>query len=178
MSSRRLRPLAALAIVALIGAGCGSNAASETGTASSTAGSKKATVRDKGVKFAECMRDHGVSAFPDPDASGELTIDGVVNGTSLNPDTAAFKQAISACKDLEPAGFTGGKRSTEQQKDGLKFAQCIREHGVKDFPDPINGEPLVDTNRIPSSATSGGMTILNAAMHKCGALVAKEVTGR
>ena len=29
-------------------------------------------------------------------------------------------------------------------------------------------QPLVDTNRIPSSATDGGMTILNAAMQKCG----------
>ena len=33
--SRKLRPLAALALVALISAGCGSNAPSETGTASS-----------------------------------------------------------------------------------------------------------------------------------------------
>ena len=34
--SRTLRPLAALALIALIGAGCGSNAPSETGTASSS----------------------------------------------------------------------------------------------------------------------------------------------
>jgi hypothetical protein len=54
----------------------------------------------------------------------------------------------------------------------LKFAQCIREHGVTDFPDPVNGQPLVDTTRIPSSDTPAGMAILNAAMHKCGHLVA------
>ena len=63
------------------------------------------------MKFAECMRDNGVSEFPDPDASGELTIDGVVNGSSLDPSGAAWKQAIAACKDLQPPGFTGGKRS-------------------------------------------------------------------
>ena len=45
-----------------------------------------------------------------------------------------------------------------QQEAALKFAQCIRENGVKDFPDPANGEPLVDTNRIPSAAADGGMT--------------------
>ena len=39
------------------------------------------------MKFAECMRDNGVSEFPDPDASGELTIDGVVNGSSLDPSS-------------------------------------------------------------------------------------------
>jgi hypothetical protein len=49
----------------------------------------------------------------------------------------------------------------------LRFAQCIRENGVKDFPDAANGQPLVDTDRIPSAATSSGMSILNAAMQKC-----------
>ena len=79
------------------------------------------------------------SEFPDPDASGELTIDGVVNGSSLDPSTAAWKQAIGACKDLQPSGFTGHKRSAEQQTAALEFAQCIRENGVKDFPDPAAG---------------------------------------
>jgi hypothetical protein len=70
------------------------------------------------------------------------------------------------------------KRSPEQQSAALNFAQCIRENGVKDFPDPINGEPLVDTNRIPSAATNGGMTILNAAMQKCRDLLAKAAAGQ
>jgi hypothetical protein len=68
------------------------------------------------------------------------------------------------------------KRSTKQQSASLKFAQCIRENGVKDFPDPVNGQPLVDTNRIPSSNKPGGMTILNAAMQTCGDLV-EEAAG-
>jgi hypothetical protein len=160
---RRLWPLAVLATVALIGAGC-SDEPAENGTAADTTGA----VRGKGVKFAECMRDNGVAEFPDPDASGELTIDGVLNGSSLDPDAPAWKAAIGACKDLQPPGFTGeGKVSTEQQKTRLEFARCIRENGVKDFPDPVNGQPLVDTNRIPSSAAPGGMSILNAAMQAC-----------
>jgi hypothetical protein len=170
---RKLRPLTVLALAALIGAGC-SDGSAENGSA----GSKNVTNRGKGVKFAECMRDNGVSEFPDPDASGELTIDGVVNGSSLDTSSAVWKQAIAACNDLQPPGFTGGgKRSVERQDAALEFAQCIRENGVPDFPDPINGEPLVDTNRIPSSATDGGMTILNAAMRKCGDLSAKAGAG-
>ncbi|MDA0160910.1 hypothetical protein OM076_11590 [Solirubrobacter ginsenosidimutans] len=166
------RPLAALAMVVLIGAGCGSNAPSETGN-------EHATNQDAAVKFAECMRDNGVSQFPDPDASGALTIDGVLNGSSIDPNGAAWKRASAACKDLQPSGFTGpGKRSPKQQSAGLEFAQCIREHGVKDFPDPLNGEPLVDTNRIPSAATSDGMTILNAAMQQCRDLGAKAIKGQ
>ena len=99
-------------MVALIGAGC-SNAPAETGTPPAPAAQHDRHRQDKAVKFAECMRDNGVSEFPDPDASGELTIDGVVNGSSLDPSSAAWKQAIGACKDLQPPGFTGRKRSAQ-----------------------------------------------------------------
>jgi hypothetical protein len=164
--NRRRRPLATLALItmaALISA-CGSSAPATTG---SGGGNSTGASAQKGVRFAECMRSNGVSQFPDPSGSGRITIDAIVNGSSLDPNSPAFKQAISACKHLEPAGFTGGKRSPAQQSAGLKFAQCIRVNGVPDFPDPINGQPLVDTNRIPSAATATGMSALNAAMHKC-----------
>ncbi len=131
---RVLRPLAALAMVALISAGC-SNSVAPTGTGRG-GGANNATDRDQAVKFAECMRANGVREFPDPDASGHLAIDQVANRSSVDTNSAAFQQAISVCKDLEPPGFTGAKRTPEQQKAALKFAQCIRDNGVKDFPDP------------------------------------------
>jgi hypothetical protein len=161
--NRRRRPLAALAVIALISA-CGSSA--PAGTSNTTATAQQA------VKFAQCMRSNGVGAFPDPSASGKLTIDGVVNGSSLDPNAPAFKQALSACRSFEPAGFTGSPRSPQQTQAALQFAQCVRAHGVPDFPDPANGQPLVDTNRIPSSATSAGMSSLNAAMRTCSSFAA------
>jgi hypothetical protein len=174
--SRKLRPLAALALVALIsliGAGCGSNAPSETGTASNsgTGGSKNATDQDKAVKFAECMRANGVPDFPDPNAKGEF-----VYGVSVSP--AVWTKAVDACKDLQPPGTLSAKRSPEQQSASLRFAQCIRENGVEDFPDPVNGEPLVNTYEIPSANRPGGMTILNAAMEKCGDVLGLAAGGQ
>ena len=167
--NRTLRPLAALAMVALLSAAC-SNAAAETRTTSNT----NASPRDEAVKFAACMRANGVREFPDPDASGTLTIDGIANGSSLDTSSAAFKQAIAACKDLQPAGFVGRKRTAQEQENALKFAQCIRDNGVKDFPDPTPDGPLVDTNRIPSAAGRGGPSIpgLREAMEKCRDLAA------
>jgi hypothetical protein len=167
--SRKLGPLAALAVVALIGVGC-SDAPDENGDANANPDYENA------VKFSECMRDNGVSEFPDPDASGELTIDGVLNGSSLDPNAPAWKAALGACKDLQPPGFTGDEDVTaEEQEARLEFAQCMRDNGVEDFPDPAEDQPLVDTNRIPSSATDGGMTILNAAMETCGDLAAEAI---
>ena len=158
-----LAGLSLIAVAALI-SGCGSSAPAETGTGG---GNDPAANAPKAVKFAECMRSNGVSRFPDPGASGKLTIDAVANGSSLDTSTPAFRQAISACKALEPAGFMGTKRSSQQQNAALTFAQCIRENGVKDFPDPTPNGPLVDTNRIPSAAEPGGMSVLRAAMQKC-----------
>jgi hypothetical protein len=161
------RTLWLLAALAILVAGCGNTAAV---TGSSSGGNTVATTTlDKALKFTECMRTNGVSAFPDPDASGALTAD-AINGSGVDPNSPVFKQAVSACKELEPPGFTGNKRSPEQQQVALKFAQCIRENGVPDFPDPTPDGPLVDTNRIPSSGTPGGMSSLNAAMHTCGAI--------
>jgi hypothetical protein len=173
---RNLRPWAALALVAvisLIGAGCGSSAPSETGTAGSAdpGATKKATDQAKAVKLAECIRAHGVPHFPDPDAKGDFAF-----GIDVSP--AVWRKAVDACKDLAPPGAFSGKRSPKQQSAALRFAECIREHGVKDFPDPANGQPLVDTTRIPSSNRPGGMTILNAAMHTCGSILGRAAGGQ
>jgi hypothetical protein len=160
--TKTLRPLTAFAMLALLGAGC-SNAAPPIATSSSTTSDHQ-----QAVKFAECMRAKGVRDFPDPDASGTLTIDAIANGSSIDTNSATFKQAMTACKDLQPAGFVGHKRTAQEQAAALKFAQCIRDNGVKDFPDPAPDEPLVDTNRIPSAAKSGDLSMLNAAMKNCG----------
>ena len=171
--SRTPRPVAALAtiaMVALIGA-CGSNAPAATG-----AGNPAANVA-QAVKFAQCMRANGVSNFPDPDASGALTIDGVINGSSLDPNSATFQQAISACKDLEPPGFMGNTRSAQQQEAALKFAQCMRDNGVADFPDPTANGPIIDTTRIPSMAGKNPRSDpgFSAAQNKCGAIYSGQM---
>jgi hypothetical protein len=159
-------------MVALISAGCASSAPSETGTASSTGststgGAKKLTARDKAVKFAECIRAHGVSDFPDPDAKNQFNY-----GVSVTP--AVWNKAVSACKDLQPPGTLSGKRTPKQQSDALKFAQCMRDNGVKDFPDPANGDPLIDTTKIPSLGGRSPRTdpVFAPAMDKCRAALA------
>jgi hypothetical protein len=161
------RSLSSLAVLAVVAAGCGHGS---TGTVSSTV-----SAHQKALKFAECMRSHGVSAFPDPGPSGSYTMDGVVNGSTLDPNSPAFGRAVAACRSLEPAGFTGTKATPRQTVVRLEFARCIRAHGVSDFPDPTPDGPLVDTNRIPSAATPAGMSALNAAMHTCGEIYAGEL---
>jgi hypothetical protein len=176
MTSKRV-PFLALALVgcsALIVTGCGSSSATGAGKtgAANSAGTSSATAtqvtkREKAVKFAECVRAHGVPHFPDPDATGDFNF-------GVDVSAATFTAAVNACKALQPPGTLSSHRSPKQQSAALKFAACVRAHGVPDFPDPVNGQPLINTYRIPSSNTPNGMSILNAATHQCGSVLGPD----
>ena len=178
--NRKRWPLVTLALVsliALVGAGCGANAASEasggnprSGASSASAGSgaeTQATKREKAVKFAECVRAHGVPHFPDPDATGSFNF-----GVDVSAET--FTAAVDACKALQPPGTLSSHRSASQQSTALRFAACVRANGVPDFPDPVNGQPLINTYLIPSANRPGGMSILNAATHRCSSVLGAD----
>ena len=166
--NRRRRALTALALIAMVA--LISARGSSAPTPSGSGGNNTAANAQKAVKFAECMRSNGVSDFPDPNANGEF-----MYGVSVTP--AVFTKAVDACKALQPPGSLSGQRSPKQQSLALKFAQCVRTNGVPDFPDPVNGQPLIDTTKIPSSNSPGGMSILNAATHKCGGLLQLAARG-
>jgi hypothetical protein len=156
-------------VVVLIGAGgCGSSAPSPTATTGAT---RSVTAQDRAVKFAECLRGHGVPHFPDPDAKGEFQF-----GVDVSP--AVWTRAVDACRALEPPGAVSGRRSAGQQSTALRFAQCMRAKGVRDFPDPADGAPLIDTTQIPSSNRPGGMAILNATIAKCRSLLKLAAGGQ
>jgi hypothetical protein len=173
--SRTLRPFVVLALVALIAsiaAGCGSSGGgADTGGGGGATGAQSAADQAKGVKFAECIRGHGVPHFPDPDPKGDYAF-----GVDVSP--AVWRQAVDACKALEPPGALSGKRSPKEQSTALQFARCMRAKGVDDFPDPANGAPLIDTTHIPSSNRPGGMTILNATIARCKPLLKLAAGGQ
>src|SRR5437764_6625480 len=133
------RRMAALAMLVFAVAGCSSTPdRTATGNGDSTPSSSGATAHDKAVKFTECMHANGVHDFPDPNAAGEFPNYGV----SVSP--AQWSRALAACKELQPPGSLSAKLTPKQLSNAVKFAQCMRAHGVKDFPDPVNGQPLLD----------------------------------
>jgi hypothetical protein len=56
--------------------------------------------------FAKCMRDHGVTRFPDPDPDGGIKIQ-AGGGTGLDPRSQTFKKAQEACSKYSPDGGKG-----------------------------------------------------------------------
>ena len=118
------KPVAVLVVSALAIAGCGSSTPSS-----------KPSVGSAALKFARCMRAHGMPDFPDPTPSGALNV-------AANPNSPAFRAAQPACGPL-PAGFSGIPRPASEagKLAMLRLAQCMRAHGVPNFPDPVTTPP-------------------------------------
>lgn len=128
--SRRAGLLAVLAAVTLLATatGCG-------GGASSSAGSASAGSTDQMLAYSQCMRAHGVPDFPDPNASGNIQ---VAPGSPNDPMNNGQEQiANTACRHLLPGGGQSGAGVNQQYVTQLlNLAQCMRAHGLPDFPDP------------------------------------------
>jgi hypothetical protein len=141
--------------IGLVLAGCASNDQRPAEPGGSTA-----DPNSKAVKYAQCMREHGITDFPDP-VDGEIRLT-VRAGTNLDPNSPEYQAAQQACKSLEPPGLSAGSgQSADAQAAGVKFAVCMRENGVPDFPDPQNGRFLVSGDIDPNSPA------FRSAMNAC-----------
>lgn len=119
--------LIAIACSLLVGA-CGSSGKPGTTAAS----------LDLGIRFARCMRAHGVPNFPDPSSGRGIDI---APGSGLNPQSPAFQAAQQACQKLLPDKGQPPKMSASERRAALRFAQCMRAHGQQGFPDPTETAP-------------------------------------
>jgi hypothetical protein len=84
------------------------------------------------------MRSHGVPSFPDLSGNGmKIAASGQtisVNGVSVN--APAFSLARQKCHRFMPHTSASPRQAAQQRQRGLKFARCMRSHGVPNFPDP------------------------------------------
>ena len=125
---------AALACLALVAAACSSPA--KTGTGAAPAGG---SARHSELAFSRCMRAHGITAFPDPNPQGGIALN-AGPGTGLDPKSPQFKAANRACRSLLPPRETlSPAQQAAARAQALRYAQCMRAHGISDFPDP-NGQ--------------------------------------
>lgn len=122
-------------------AACAGSGSSGTGTAAGAVGGSGASHSNKLLQLSSCMRAHGVPDFPDPDARGGIEL---TPGSNVNPASPAFQSARKACAKLVPMGLGGGPVSSADRRAALAFAQCMRAHGVPNFPDPKGGGIMIN----------------------------------
>jgi hypothetical protein len=82
------------------------------------------------VKYAQCMRGHGETGFPDPDSAGSFSIAGLA---SLDRTSPQFQSAAKDCQALRPV--PSAQALTQDNTALLKFSTCMRSHGELNFPD-------------------------------------------
>jgi hypothetical protein len=145
---------------------CGSSGGSSSTSATISA---QTTTFQKVLAFSECMRSHGVLNFPDPNVNGAITLPTGANKIDLT--SAPVKAAIATCRHIFP---NDGVLNPEEQEKVLNallaFSQCMRSHGVTNFPDPalINGKITLSLKGTGITATSPGVV---TAGKTCEALV-------
>jgi len=72
--------------------------------------------------------------LPEP-VEGRLKIE-AGPGSDLNPESPAFQKAEEACRSLAPTQEAGPGEEEELSANSLAYAECMRENGISDFPDP------------------------------------------
>jgi hypothetical protein len=123
--------------VAHLAAGTGSGATTGGGAAGPGSGSPEAAL----LAFSKCMRSNGIPNFPDPSGSGGFSFR---RGSGIDPLSPAFKAAQAKCKKFQPGGGppgSGPPPSAQVLAHWLNISQCMRRHGVPDFPDPRTSVP-------------------------------------
>ena len=123
-----------LAASALL-SGCGSGSAATThGTG---ADAQSASTPDASTEaIVRCYRSHGDPSFPDP---AKRAFGGYWFTQKPVTSGPAFSTAQKACKKLEPSlNYTAGEQHAAFNQL-LKFATCMRAHGVPNLPDPNVG---------------------------------------
>jgi hypothetical protein len=118
-------PLLLLALAACGDPAVGPDVASADGaTPTASASASTSTAQGDPVKFADCLREHGVDV--QLEQGGGMRIHGKPG------DEGKMTKAQEACRKYAPSGGPGkGKpMSKADQERFLKFAQCMRDHGI------------------------------------------------
>ena len=156
--------------LALLAAACGGTTAHQvaqlgsttTQTSASSSPASASAPENDALAFAHCMRSHGVPNYPDPTSTGLVK----ESLQQLGVSSSRFRSASSACDHLLPNGGSGPSPAQLQQARALalNFSECVRSHGVPNFPDPGSD------GRIPDPATVGinqGSPKFEAANQAC-----------
>lgn len=117
------------------------------GTASTTTASPTPlNDAEMAKRFGDCIRANGIPNFQDPKIS--------TNGGMqlLMPDGVAKDKADAAmakCRQYLPNGGVPPKADPQRVEQARKFAQCMRDHGLPNFPDPgADGGVAIDLDKL------------------------------
>ena len=164
--------LAGVLLAAPVVTACGGHGTGGQASASPSAMSD-AQILALGRQLAQCIRDHGVPGLPDPTVdNGRLVLP---DGATANIPDSQGNAAMAACQsivDRLPPSALGdhgdASRAPLSAADLAKarqLAQCLRTHGLTDFPDP-RADGVFDLSGT-SMANEGKSDRMRVAFEAC-----------
>lgn len=116
------------------------------------------------LAYSKCMRSHGLPSFPDPVFGPNGSV--AISFGKLDANSPQVKAAEQACKSIVPPD-NGASQAIPpaQQAAYLRWAACIRAHGLPDFPDPTFTGGSVNMNITRQNVPDP--TLLSSALTAC-----------
>jgi hypothetical protein len=153
---RRYSLIAAFAVAGMVLSACGTSASARhpaAGSSGSPGGAQSIAA------IVQCFRAHGYPRFPDPVYDpGDGRWHFAVSPASVPASTR------QACQQLFPPAAPSPPVSRAEFRQLVSFAQCMRQHGVYDWPDPSpDGSFRLDA-RLWALGKDGG---ISQAMQAC-----------
>jgi hypothetical protein len=157
---RRLPIAVAVVSIALVIAGCGSSGKPSSTASKGPSKASPSSFAEGTLKWAACMRSHGVPNLPDPTfgAGGAQANLSTPPGMLTSP---AFFSAQKTCAKLGlygPGDAAAEPATAAQVAQGLAMSRCMRAHRVSNWPDPtthvpinVNAEHLGVMGAVPNS---------------------------
>ena len=136
-----------MAALTLLTAACTGSPSSNRADGPPSAGDSSSSVSQ--VAYSDCIRSHGVPNYPDP-SDGQLPKG---DAQAFGVSSSVFSAARGACQHLLPNAGSFQEQASQCTLSGdcppalvqqmmtidLKFAHCMRSHGVPNWPDPTIG---------------------------------------
>jgi hypothetical protein len=187
---RRLATVLAVGLVLVLGAaGCGrsSDGGNEVaslggerqggGDGAAANGAADKDPQEAALEYARCMREHGID-MPDPKVDEDGRLEMRIGSSGRKPDPKKLEEAEKACGHLLRAGGEKGRGrlDPEAEEAMLKFARCMREHGI-DMPDPGEGGLVVRNEPGKGSGPDPESSKFRQAEEACKHLLPKRDRG-
>lgn len=126
--------LIVLAAVAALATGCGSGKASVA--VSSPASLGPSAKEAKARQFVTCVRQNGIPNVQDPTIDNQGNVQ-LSPPPGLDEKSAVVQHALQVCQQYLQGVLSERTQNPQARHDlMLKFATCMRAHGMPNFPDP------------------------------------------
>jgi hypothetical protein len=148
----------------LLTAACGNSHSSLSDGGSRSSSSDGRSPYEQARAFAECVRNHGVPLWPEPQSSGRFD-KSKLTPQQLGAGSSQIAAAERACKSLFPTYVATGQQP-HLVAQALRFSRCMRGHGATNFPDPQSNGAIVIPHAMQNSPAY--LAALNFCVHKYG----------